>query len=62
MDEITRMMYLNNKEPKKYTSEFFGRWFGVPKEEIEGLMKYISYIQVPEQKESEKLQINLLKF
>ena len=49
------MMHLNNKNPQKYTTEFFAQWFGVPKEEIESAMKYISYIQVPEQPETDNL-------
>jgi hypothetical protein len=40
------MIFLNNKEPKKYTIEFFSKYFGIESKLLQNVLNYISYPEV----------------
>lgn len=50
MDQLTKMLFLNNREPKKYTLDFFANYFGMTeKEQIQNLynmLNSVSYLRV----------------
>jgi len=56
LDDITRILFLNNKNKDKYNIEFFAKWFGVDASELRTALKYISYYRIPPQGEKGKLE------
>jgi hypothetical protein len=49
LNDITRILFLNNKDKNKYNVEFFARWFGVDVDELKNALKYIAYLRIPPQ-------------
>ena len=40
---MTRVLFLNNKNPVKYNAKFFSDYFDIPPNKIRNLFNYISY-------------------
>jgi hypothetical protein len=63
------MIYLNNKEPKKYTIEFFAKYFGYTQPDqishMETMMNSISFLRVhvdPDQNPEKDPTQEVIKF
>lgn len=48
MRQITRVLMLNNQDPKTYNLEFFSKWFGITSKKLQNIFNYVSFPRVTE--------------